>query len=150
MRGITSVLSADIVKVSSMFNPKLLSIQIMNVFKLKHAKTLALGMTLTAMLTGCDSGPSQEQILATAQTLTAQDASLNEIYQRSCKNCHTLVDTGAPLTGDQHEWAKRLEKGKEALVNNVIYGFGGMPPFGLCMECGPEEFEALVDFMAQQ
>lgn len=119
-------------------------------FNLRRANSLILGLSLTALLSACDSGPSQEQIVAAAQTLTPKDPALSETYERTCKNCHTLADTGAPLTGDQHEWAQRLEKGKETLVNNVIYGFGGMPPFGLCMECGPEEFEALVDFMAQQ
>lgn len=122
----------------------------MNPFKNKQSKMIALAVALTGLLSACDSGPSQEQLLATSLTLKPQDASLNEIYQRTCKNCHTLIDTGAPLTGDQHAWAERLEKGKETLVNNVIDGFGGMPPFGLCMECGTDEFEALVDFMAQQ
>lgn len=133
-----------------MFNSKPFSIKRMNPFNMKGGKMLVLGATLVGLLTDCDSGPSQEHILATAQTLTPEDSALNEIYQRTCKNCHILVDTGAPLTGDQHEWAARLEKGKETLVNNIISGFGGMPPFGLCMECGPKEFEVLVDFMAQQ
>jgi cytochrome c5 len=41
-----------------------------------------------------------------------------------------------------------MSKGRETLVNNVVNGFGGMPPFGMCMDCDLEQFEALIDFMA--
>ena len=43
-----------------------------------------------------------------------------------------------------------MEKGMNTLVDNVVNGFGGMPPFGLCMDCSAEEFEALILFMAAE
>lgn len=102
-------------------------------------------------LSACDSGPSQEQILATAKTLKPSSEPIAEIYQRTCRNCHTLESTGAPLTGDKHAWAGLIsESGHDGLVQNVISGKGGMPPFGLCMECGMDEFKQLIEFMAQQ
>ena len=116
---------------------------------LSLSKALFVSLISLGLLTACDSGPSQAEILAASKTLQPQDAQLNEIYQRTCKNCHTLADTGAPLTGDVNAWAQRLDKGQEAMINSVIYGSGGMPPFGLCMECGPEEFAKLIEFMAQ-
>lgn len=107
-------------------------------------------LLLTVTLSACEQGPSAEQLLANAQILQPTDASLNEVYQRSCRNCHILPSTKAPLTGDVTAWKERLDKGRETLLSNVINGFGGMPPFGLCMDCNAEQFNALIDFMAQQ
>lgn len=81
--------------------------------------------------------------------LQPEDDALAEIYNRSCKNCHTISATSAPLTGDSAAWSQRMDKGMDTLVDNVINGSGGMPPFGLCMDCDPEQFEALIHFMAQ-
>lgn len=105
---------------------------------------------LSALLVACGSGPTIEERVNTAQSLHPQDPALDEIYQRSCKSCHTLEETGAPLVGDVDAWAERYEKGEGVLVDNVINGFGGMPPFGMCMECSPEQFEQLISFMAQK
>lgn len=105
---------------------------------------------LSVLLSACEQGPSPEEIVAISQTLAPDDPQLNEIYQRSCKNCHTLASTGAPLTGDVSAWQSRLNKGNDTLLENVVNGFGGMPPFGLCMDCNAEQLTALIDFMAQQ
>lgn len=103
------------------------------------------------LLTACDTGPGLEQKLATAHSLVPTDPVIAEIYQRSCRNCHTVEATGAPLVGDKLAWAELIsEVGKPALLQNVINGKGGMPPFGLCMECSMDDFSALIDFMAQQ
>jgi hypothetical protein len=50
--------------------------------------------------------------------------------------------------GDKAAWAPRMDKDMSVLVDNVVNGFGGMPPFGLCMDCSAEQFEALIEFMA--
>lgn len=83
-----------------------------------------------------------------SRTLQPADQALAEIYNRSCRSCHTVAATGAPLTGDREAWAGRLEKGADILLENVIAGFGGMPPFGLCMDCDADQFEDLIAFMA--
>lgn len=102
-------------------------------------------------LAACDSGPSLEQKIVTANNLVPTDPVIAEIYQRSCRNCHTVAATGAPLVGDKSAWQDLIsESGKPALLENVINGKGGMPPFGLCMECSMDDFSALIDFMAQQ
>ena len=41
-----------------------------------------------------------------------------------------------------------MGKGMDVLVDNVVNGFGGMPPFGLCMDCDAAQFDALIRFMA--
>lgn len=106
-------------------------------------------VTCMVLLGGCGEGPPPPPAAqATSRTLQPQDAALAAIYQRSCASCHTVAATGAPLTGDIAAWAPRRAKGMDALVNNVVNGFGGMPPFGLCMDCDVVQFEALIQFMA--
>jgi len=83
-----------------------------------------------------------------AARLFPQDQDLAKIYLRSCRSCHAVSATGAPLSGDVAAWKPRMAKGMDTLVDNVINGFAGMPPYGLCMDCQPVEFEALINFMA--
>ena len=42
-----------------------------------------------------------------------------------------------------------MDKGINVLLDNVINGYGGMPPFGLCMDCDAAQFEGLIRFMAK-
>ena len=85
-----------------------------------------------------------------SRAIQPADAALAEIYNRSCRSCHTISATGAPLTGDAKAWAERMEKGMNTLVDNVVNGFGGMPPYGMCMDCDGDQFEALIVFMAAE
>ncbi len=110
----------------------------------------SLGIAL--LLSGCGNGESSKpsaEIQAAAQQLLPADKALADIYTRSCKSCHGTGAAAAPLTGDTAAWKLRMEKGMDTLVDNAINGFGGMPPFGMCMDCEPEEFEALIAFMAK-
>ncbi len=100
-------------------------------------------------LSACSPAKDPAAILLNAQTAQPEDEHLAEIYQRSCKTCHTLAETTAPLVGDGEAWAPRIDKGMGVLVDHVINGFGGMPPYGLCMDCEVHEFEQLIDFMAK-
>lgn len=36
-----------------------------------------------------------------------------------------------------------------ALLGNVVNGIGGMPPYGLCMDCSATDFRSLIRFMAE-
>ena len=115
-------------------------------------KFLTVGVLLAACgLAGCAEEQSGAEVASESlsRQLQPQDAALASIYNRSCRNCHTVAATSAPLTGDESAWAARLDKGMDTLVDNVVNGFGGMPPFGMCMDCGVEDFEALIAFMAQ-
>lgn len=84
-----------------------------------------------------------------SRTLAPADATIAAIYNRSCRSCHTIAATGAPLTGDKEAWQTKLDKGMNTLVDNVVSGFGGMPPLGLCMDCDAAQFEALILFMSE-
>jgi len=102
------------------------------------------------VLSGCGRPASigSPELEAASRRLVPQDPEIAAIYARSCASCHTVAATRAPLTGDTAAWAPRMAKGMDVLVNNVINGFGGMPPFGLCMDCDARQFEALIQFMA--
>ncbi|MCB1841860.1 MAG: cytochrome c5 family protein [Halioglobus sp.] len=107
-------------------------------------------LALTLALAGCDGGSGSDAQLreVTSRTLQPEDTELAAIYNRSCRSCHTVAATRSPLTGDAAAWDMRMQKGMDVLVNNVINGIGGMPPFGLCMDCNADQFEALITFMA--
>lgn len=110
-------------------------------------------LCLLLLLTGCgndDSSATNTRALeAASRELQPADTELADIYNRSCRSCHTIAATGAPLTGDVQAWASRMEKGADVLLENVVSGFGGMPPMGLCMDCDADEFDALILFMAR-
>jgi cytochrome c5 len=107
-------------------------------------------LTAACMLSACGKPAStgSPELEAASRQLVPQDSEIAAIYARSCASCHTVAATRAPLTGDTAAWAPRMDKGMDVLVNSVINGFGGMPPFGLCMDCDTRQFEALIEFMA--
>lgn len=104
----------------------------------------------TALLAGCAGESDEDSAHSETQSrqLRPADTQLAAIYDRSCRSCHTIAATGSPLTGDTLAWSPRLEKGMPTLLDNVVNGFGGMPPFGMCMDCSAQDFEALINFMA--
>ncbi|KKE81035.1 c-type cytochrome, partial [Pseudoalteromonas luteoviolacea] len=78
-------------------------------------------------------------------TVPSGPRSGEQIYQASCFACHGTGALGAPKTAD--EWATRLTKGADVLLDHAINGFNAMPPKGTCMDCSDEEIQAAIDFM---
>lgn len=110
---------------------------------------LALVALCLVALQGCGDSPGDAPAAeAASRGLQPRDPALAAVYQRSCASCHTVAATGAPLSGDRSAWEPRMAKGMPALVDSIVNGFGGMPPFGLCMDCDAGQFEALTRFMA--
>jgi cytochrome c5 len=108
-------------------------------------------IVLAALLVGCgDPSSSGSGGIAEVKSRELQpgDPEIAEIYNRSCRSCHTVAATGAPLTGDTAAWAPLMAKGADILLENVVSGYRGMPPFGLCMDCDADQFDALIAFMA--
>lgn len=107
-------------------------------------------LTAVLVLSGCGRPAStgSSELEAASRQRVPQDPEIAAIYARSCASCHTVAATRAPLTGDTAAWTPRMGKGMDAMFNSVINGFGGMPPFGLCMDCDQRQFEALIQFMA--
>tara|TARA_Y100000385_G_C12843151_1_gene529696 strand:- start:134 stop:361 length:228 start_codon:yes stop_codon:yes gene_type:complete len=69
-------------------------------------------------------------------------------WARSCALCHITGEANAPVIGDAEEWQQRLQKGKAALLNNVVKGINSMPPLGYCMSCEAADFRVMIDYMA--
>jgi cytochrome c5 len=79
---------------------------------------------------------------------TAQAASIQDKYNKSCAACHASGAAGAPKKGDKAAWAPRLKKGEAALVNSVKNGFKAMPAKGLCMDCTDADYKAMIKLMS--
>jgi len=111
---------------------------------------LAIGIVLAVLAAGCQSSApvSRADLLAQAQRMTPADPKVAGLYGQSCKQCHTLADSGAPLTGDRAGWEPRWAKGLPTLVKSTVSGLGGMPPGGQCFSCTQGDYEALIKFMA--
>lgn len=93
--------------------------------------------------------PTLEQVRL-AEDLTPADEALADKYDRSCRSCHSLADSGAPLTGFTPAWTPRLEaRGMEGMLASTKNGFKNMPARGLCADCSDEEFTAMITFMIE-
>lgn len=113
---------------------------------------LAAVLAATAALTaGCSRGaanaPSPEAI-ARAAEMTPADPHLAGLYQNACHACHGQPGSGAPLAGDRTAWDPRWAKGMPALMTSVVSGYRGMPSGGQCFACTPDDYQALIRFMA--
>ncbi|PVY77412.1 cytochrome c5 [Tamilnaduibacter salinus] len=105
--------------------------------------TVAL-LSLTLLLTGCSDPPDPER----ARSVLPESERLQTLYQQSCQGCHARPGTGAPLTAHPSQWAARLNKGMDRLVESVVRGYGAMPPGGQCLECDRSDHRALIRFMS--
>ncbi|ARN74074.1 c-type cytochrome [Oceanicoccus sagamiensis] len=79
----------------------------------------------------------------------AADQAVIDRYSKTCAVCHAAGAAGAPRTGDAAQWAPRMEKGMDTLVTSVDKGMNAMPPKGMCFDCSPEEFKALIEYMVE-
>jgi cytochrome c5 len=76
------------------------------------------------------------------------EARLAEMYARSCRACHTVLDAKAPLTGDRADWDVRFAQGIDTLVAHARDGFKAMPARGQCLDCTDDDLKQLTLFMA--
>lgn len=92
--------------------------------------------------------PTQPLTPEQSAKLSPADPHLAELYAGSCKACHTVKDSLAPLTGDRSAWDARWAQGEAALLSAAIQGKNGMPAGGQCFTCTPEDLKKLIRFMA--
>lgn len=78
----------------------------------------------------------------------ATEQAIVDKYNKSCIACHASGAAGAPITGNAEQWAPRMEKGMDVLVNSADKGLNAMPPKGMCYDCSADEFKALIEYMA--
>ncbi|WP_425272597.1 c-type cytochrome [Pseudomonas sichuanensis] len=82
-----------------------------------------------------------------SQAHAAQDPAT--VFNRTCQMCHNGQLPMAPSKGDTEAWRPRLAQGKETLVKHVTEGFNAMPARGLCMDCTPEDYLAVIEWMSR-
>ncbi len=120
--------------------------------KLLTAAAFLLALTACSDEDGKDSAaavpePTREQIIF-AEDAEPADERLADIYLSSCGACHTVPDSGAPLTGYSAAWAPRFDKkGMDGLIAASKAGLNAMPPMGQCPDCTDDDFAALISFM---
>jgi len=114
-------------------------------FRLWCAAVIA-GVLVVAV--GCGPSETPAQKVARAEAMTPADARLAEIYGRSCKACHVVLEPTAPLSGDTAAWDARFAQGIDTLVVHARDGFKAMPPRGSCLDCTEEDLKQLTLFMA--
>ena len=91
-------------------------------------------------------------IAAPAPPVTVAEApaaplSGKEVYDRFCFACHATGVGEAPLLQNAEQWAPRLAKGMDAMLQTSLTGMGAMPPMGACMACSEEEMTAAIEYL---
>jgi cytochrome c5 len=113
---------------------------------------LVLALAAAALAAACSRGaanaPPSPEAIGRAAELTPADPRLAGLYQNACHACHGQPGSGAPLAGDRAAWDPRWAKGLPALTANVVSGYRGMPAGGQCFACTPDDYRALIRFMA--
>jgi cytochrome c5 len=105
---------------------------------------LAAALTLAACNAPPPTALTPEQVMA----LTPADARLAGLYETSCKACHAMPGNLAPQVRDHAAWDPRWKQGEQVLLDHTIQGFNAMPAGGQCASCTPDDFKALIRFMA--
>ena len=70
-----------------------------------------------------------------------------DVYKKFCVACHGAGVAGAPKHKDKLDWAKREEKGAEALFKNAWHGINAMPPKGTCSTCTEKQIKDAIEYM---
>lgn len=73
------------------------------------------------------------------------------VYNSFCAACHGTGANNAPIMGNAEQWAPRLAKGTDVLMDSLVNGFnnGAMPAKGLCMDCSNDDLQATLDYMLE-
>ena len=86
--------------------------------------------------------------LMLVSSLALADRSVDELYPKTCSVCHAAGVANAPKAHDAALWQPRIDaKGMDGLVLSVTNGLNAMPPRGMCMDCTPGEYKALIEYM---
>ncbi len=76
-----------------------------------------------------------------------------EVYKTGCAICHNKGIVGAPTLGDKDNWAPRVAKGMDTLLNNALQGFKGnngvMPAKGGQAQLSDDDVKAAVAYMLE-
>lgn len=70
-----------------------------------------------------------------------------EVYEGVCFACHGTGVLAAPKFRDKADWASRIVKGKDVLLQTSINGLNNMPARGGNPSLKDEELEAAIEHM---
>jgi cytochrome c5 len=70
-----------------------------------------------------------------------------QVYDQFCFACHATGITDAPRFANSEDWAPRVAKGMDTMLQTTLSGLKFMPPKGTCMACSDGELQAAVDYM---
>ena len=77
-----------------------------------------------------------------------------EVYSSACLACHGAGLAGAPILGNQEQWASRIAQGLDVLKEHAINGYSGaagyMPAKGGHMDLSDDEVGAAVEYMVNE
>ncbi|HFD80739.1 MAG TPA: cytochrome c5 family protein [Gammaproteobacteria bacterium] len=85
-------------------------------------------------------------LFAVATTASAERSG-KDVYSTKCFVCHASGAAGAPKFGNKDDWAPRIAKGEDAMMETIHKGKGGMPPKGTCADCSDAELKAAMEYM---
>ena len=77
-----------------------------------------------------------------------------QVYNGACIACHGTGVGGAPVVGDQEEWAPRIAQGMDTLNDHAINGYTGsagvMIAKGGRLDLSDGEIAGAVDYMVEE
>jgi cytochrome c5 len=69
------------------------------------------------------------------------------VYTSACKVCHSQGINGAPVFGNNKNWAPRKVQGLDVLVEHASNGYGLMPAKGGRTELTEDDIRAAIKYM---
>lgn len=100
-------------------------------------------------------GKSDEVVAAAAPAMPAASSAAasssamsgEQVYEATCKLCHSAGVAGAPKFGDKAAWEPRAAQGIDGLLNSVTTGKGAMPPKAGRTDLDPADLRNAILYM---
>lgn len=92
--------------------------------------------------------PAAATTVAAASESSSKTRSGQQVVEQVCAACHTTKFMNAPQVGNKEEWAPRAKQGLDTLVEQVLKGFGNMPPQSGSVN--EEEARAAIKYMVEE
>ncbi len=76
------------------------------------------------------------------------DMTGEQVFNAVCTACHTPGALGAPKFGNKADWAPRIKKGYDTLIDHALHGFNNMPARGGNPDLTDLEIKRAIAYMA--
>ncbi|NYT63305.1 cytochrome c5 family protein [Alcaligenaceae bacterium] len=117
----------------------------------KPAETAAAAPAAAPVAPAAAAPEAPKAVAATVPAAPAADTATidpagEKLYNAVCFACHTTGVANAPKLGDKEQWAKYIQTGMDAMLQNSIHGIGVMPPRG-GSQATDAEMKAAIEYM---